>query len=137
LCPGGYLVTFALRVEPHQKILDDTAVNNIGNAYLSLSFFSRWGTWTTQLFCPKGYLVSFSLKVESHQKILDDTAVNNIQFKCSGGANLIGFGTKWGQFGPWSDSCSVGICGFITRVQDKQGIGDDDTALNDVLFYCC
>ncbi|KAG8136932.1 hypothetical protein E2320_005481, partial [Naja naja] len=28
-CPEGYLVSFSLKVESHQKILDDTAVNNI------------------------------------------------------------------------------------------------------------
>uniref|UniRef100_A0A8C6XEL7 Vitelline membrane outer layer protein 1 homolog n=1 Tax=Naja naja TaxID=35670 RepID=A0A8C6XEL7_NAJNA len=139
-CSYGYANGFSLKVEKEQVLGDNTAVNGI-RLYCndSTEIESRvgpWGTWTRKRLCPGGYLVTFSLRVEPHQKMLDDTAVNNIGFKCSGGANLIGFGTKWGKFGPWSDSCSIGICGMKTRVEDAQGISDD-TALNDVLFYCC
>ncbi|KAG8136930.1 hypothetical protein E2320_005473, partial [Naja naja] len=112
-CSYGYANGFSLKVEKEQVLGDNTAVNGI------------------RLYCNDSTEIESRVgPVEPHQKMLDDTAVNNIGFKCSGGANLIGFGTKWGKFGPWSDSCSIGICGMKTRVEDAQGISDD-TALND------
>uniref|UniRef100_A0A8C5SLT1 Vitelline membrane outer layer protein 1 n=1 Tax=Laticauda laticaudata TaxID=8630 RepID=A0A8C5SLT1_LATLA len=133
-CSYGYANGFSLKVKVYFS--DAPLLLNILLCLCIIAFFGRWRTWTRKRLCPGGYLVTFSMRVEPHQKILDDTAVNNIGFKCSGGANLIGFGTKWGKFGPWSDRCSIGICGMKTRVEDAQGISDD-TALNDVAFYCC
>ena len=51
---------------------------------------------------------------------------------------LPGFGI-WGEFGAWSDECNFGtaICGIKTRVSELQGMFGDDTALDDVMFYCC
>ncbi|KAL7983310.1 hypothetical protein Chor_000186 [Crotalus horridus] len=118
-CERGYAHGFSLKTLIH------------------LCLFGRWGTWTKKQFCYTGYLISFSLRVEPQQGEGDDTAANNIQFTCSDGAGLKGLGTTWGEFGPWSHRClKGGICGMRTRVEDAQGIGDD-TALNDVHFFCC
>ncbi|XP_058042459.1 vitelline membrane outer layer protein 1-like [Ahaetulla prasina] len=140
-CSSGYAKGFALKVEKGDLTFDHTGLNGI-RLYCDddtdiESRVGPWGKWTRKLFCEKGYLVSFSLKVEPRQGLNDDTAANNIEFKCSDGANLKGLGTARGDFGPWSESCpSNGICGMRTRVEDAQGIADD-TALNDVVFYCC
>jgi hypothetical protein len=44
----------------------------------------------------------------------------------------------YGQIGDWSESCPPmsAICGIKTRVEQPLPDGDD-TALNDVEFYCC
>ncbi|ETE57677.1 Vitelline membrane outer layer protein 1, partial [Ophiophagus hannah] len=92
--------------------------------------FSLKGTWTKVQFCTTGYLISFSLRVQQCHQVGDETTANNIQFTCSDGAGLMGLGMSWGEWGPYSQRClSGGICGMRTRVEDKQGIGDD-TALN-------
>ncbi|XP_060542141.1 vitelline membrane outer layer protein 1-like [Pantherophis guttatus] len=140
-CSSGYANAFSLKVEKDNWTLDNTGLNGIrlycDDGTEIESRVGPWGTWTRNLFCNKSYLVSYSLRVEPRKGILDDTAVNNIKFKCSDGVGRRGFGTTLGKFGPWSQSCqSNGICGMRTRMEDAQGLGDD-TALNDVVFYCC
>ncbi|XP_070607635.1 vitelline membrane outer layer protein 1-like [Erythrolamprus reginae] len=141
-CTSGCAVGFAQKVEKHQPAGDNTAVNGIRlhcNDGIEIeSKVGPWGEWTANQMCRKGCLGSFSLKVHSYQGIFDDTSVNNIQFKCSDDADLRGIANENGKFGPWSRKCpSEGICGMRTRVEDAQGPFGDDTALNDVVFYCC
>ncbi|VDI46185.1 Hypothetical predicted protein, partial [Mytilus galloprovincialis] len=49
-----------------------------------------------------------------------------------------GYG-PYGSYGEWSDACPVNsaICGIKTKIHSNQGEGVDDTALNDVKFFCC
>ena len=72
----------------------------------------------------------------------DDTAANSVKFKCrklnGGSKSTIGKSGFWGHFGSWSKTCpnESAICGMKVRIEPHQGKGDD-TALNNVLFYCC
>ena len=75
----------------------------------------------------------------------DDTAANFVNFRCRHlrGINEVelrqypGHGF-WGDFWGWSSTCYWGsaICGLETRIERRQGSGDD-TSLNDVIFHCC
>ncbi|XP_008854122.1 vitelline membrane outer layer protein 1 homolog [Nannospalax galili] len=146
ICPVGYVARgFSLKVESNQGIGDDTALNGIrlhcsrGNVQpLAVESESgKWGMWTTPLWCSdRSFLVAFSLRVE-HSSFLDSTAANNIRFRCSDGLELEGSGLKWGEYGEWSKSCSKGICGLQTKLEKPRDSFRDDTALNDVILFCC
>ncbi|XP_062867895.1 vitelline membrane outer layer protein 1-like [Trichomycterus rosablanca] len=157
MCPAGfYAAGFSLKVAGYWESLlvgDNTALNGIrlhcvnsaqGTSapytdYATVqSDTASWGSWTDIKWCKSGMLESFQLRVEPFQGVWDDTAANNIKFKCSGSSEEIkGSGTSWGDWGSWSHTCSgKGICGIQTIVEEPRGLADD-TALNDVRFYCC
>ncbi|KAK2850863.1 hypothetical protein Q5P01_007153 [Channa striata] len=150
MCPEGFYASgFSIKVERKQGNGDDTALNGVrlycvnsnnrGGPHTTVeSSVGRWGEWTPVKWCSSGYLASFMLRVEPSQGSGDDTSVNNIKFICSGsGAQLEGDGMEWGSWGTWSNKCpKSAICGLKTRVEAPQGDGDD-TALNDVEFFCC
>ncbi|XP_071138729.1 vitelline membrane outer layer protein 1 homolog [Mytilus edulis] len=107
-----------------------------------------WGNWTGEALCPaKTFLTSFSLQVEKYNATKDSTGANYVRFRCrSFKDNLFDFDLsfppgygKYGSYGEWSDACPVNsaICGVKTKIQAAQGAGFDDTALNDVRFFCC
>ncbi|XP_058271598.1 vitelline membrane outer layer protein 1-like [Hemibagrus wyckioides] len=151
MCPYGTYATGFKYVENALGDGDDTALNGIAlrctkpmgstkepQPYSTVqSDAGSWGSWTQNIWCPKGVLQAFQLRVESGQGRGDDTAANNIRFSCTGGVELTGSGMYWGEWGGWSEKCvGAGICGIQTKVESPQGSGDD-TALNDVTFYCC
>ncbi|KFO22918.1 vitelline membrane outer layer protein 1 homolog [Fukomys damarensis] len=146
MCPDGYFASgFSLKVEPVQGIPgDDTALNGVrlhctrGNAeHVVESKSGRWGLWREPMWCPnRGFLVAFALRVEAAMTPGDNTAANNLRFRCSDGTELEGPGLSWGEFGNWSDSCSKGVCGLQTKIEDPRGLRDD-TALNDLQLFCC
>ncbi|XP_027628981.1 vitelline membrane outer layer protein 1 homolog isoform X2 [Tupaia chinensis] len=136
------------QVEPPQGIQgDDTALNGIQlhctrgdaehNTHVVESQSGRWGPWSEPLWClGGGFLVAFSLRVEAPVTPGDNTAANNVRFRCSDGKELEGPGLSWGEFGEWSGACRKGVCGLQTKVEPPRGLRDD-TALNDVRFFCC
>ncbi|XP_075703427.1 vitelline membrane outer layer protein 1 homolog [Rhinoderma darwinii] len=138
---------FSLKVEaPLGSKRDDTALNGIklyctheSSTYVVDTITSSegdWGDWTTVSWCPTGNFISFTLKVEKPQGDGDDTAANNLMMQCSDYRAIKGNGGTWGNYGGWSGVCPNGICGIKTKVEERQGRGDD-TALNDVQFECC
>ncbi|KAG8430995.1 hypothetical protein GDO86_019591 [Hymenochirus boettgeri] len=146
-CPQGTKARgFSLKVESQAFLSDDTALNGIilhctrdgmDEDSVVSSGQGRWGANTGTNWCTDGYLVAFSLRVETSSYTFDETAANNIRFKCNNGKYLEGKGMSWGNYSQWSPECEEGICGIQTKIEKEQGMFGDDTALNDVRFYCC
>ena len=65
----------------------------------------------------------------------DDTAGNSVNMICTDETILQGNGREWGT---WSSMVfcpfNTAICGIKTRVEPEN---KDNTALNDVEFFCC
>merc|ERR1712029_1088156 len=98
-----------------------------GQSYLSrISEFHQWSG------------VQIREETKDKSKHLDETAGNNVNMACSHGSVLPGDG---GDFGTWSDFevCpeNTAVCGIRTLVEDPQGVFTDDTALNQIILYCC
>jgi hypothetical protein len=146
-CPkGSYAFSFRQKVEPPQGDGDDTALNAVrllckdsqGKKYEIHSGEGDWGYWSPWLECKNdSYFTSYQLRIEKKQGKGDDTSANDIMFKCSDG-NFVraNDGGKWGD---WQEGqrCNSNeyIAGFRTRIERKQGDGDD-TAMNDIDVTC-
>ncbi|CAG2233560.1 unnamed protein product [Mytilus edulis] len=134
-------------------ILDDMSGSNLLHTrrkygeYTKILFVSNGGVlgeWADEEFCTKGhYAIGYKMKDESE----DNTGANHVKFKCrnfkDSGSDFDlsyppGYGT-YGSYGEWSDACPVNsaICGIKTKIHPNKGPGVDDTALNDVNFFCC
>ncbi|XP_045174260.2 vitelline membrane outer layer protein 1-like [Mercenaria mercenaria] len=162
-CPMGTFASgYNMKIESNRFIGDDTTLNAIklscsdslghleNGAYVT-SGEGNFGTWGKTETCNQEYhaanfLTAFSLQVEAPQGSGDDTSANYIKFYCR---DLAGDHNEtelvrspgqawWGTYGQWSESCddNTAICGLNTKIESPQGHGDD-TALNDVVFYCC
>ena len=148
-CPAStFAIGFSLKVEGHQSEDDDTAVNNIKLVCGDYSIFefegdsrSSWGSYGQNSYCPNNsFIKGFALKVEKDQPLgHDDTAVNDMKVFCGNNYEEVGStnGQRFGSFG--SNAYCPGyssICGFSLKSEEPQGMADD-TAVNDVAFYCC
>ncbi|KAL4217959.1 Vitelline membrane outer layer protein 1 [Mactra antiquata] len=164
-CPlGTYASGYSLKIEPNQFFGDDTALNAIrllcsdkqGHRNITHQISSvqgPYGSWSKEEVCLQSYdvssfLTAFQLQVEPPQGAGDDTMANFVHFKCRPFGDdpalnetiltlAPGHGS-WGTWSNWTESCDANeaICGIQTKVEQVQG-SDDDTALNDVVFYCC
>jgi hypothetical protein len=151
MCPvNTWVMGAALRIESDQGGGgDDTALNSIrlvcgthsdaGYVTDITSSTGFWGEWDDLGRCgDEHYISGARLRIEPRQGSGDDTGAVDAEFLCSDGRTLTGqTHHAWGE---WMDirTCPAdsAICGLETRVESRQGSGDD-TAFNDVRFYCC
>jgi hypothetical protein len=157
-CPkGSFAAGYTMRVEHSLGSEgDDTAVNGIKLYCVNQSTGKRvavitshvgpWGSWREGASCEKGVLNSSAQSFEPHRDDIDDTATNSVRFKCTSGEVIQSAGSMpWGK---WQDYqicpnrkilghiIQTAICGIQTRIEPKQGRGDD-TALNGANYACC
>ncbi|XP_053402041.1 vitelline membrane outer layer protein 1 homolog [Mercenaria mercenaria] len=107
------------------------------------------GRWIGDVFCPKGkdgplFLQRFALRMQTKKHAGDETMANEVQFSCRD-LHWIHHPHKLvrpiaevkGEYGKWSKKCPKGsaICGIQTRIGSHLSKGDN-TALNDVRFFC-
>lgn len=100
-----------------------------------------WGLWGRFEKCRSGtYAQGFQLKTEPNQYLNDDTALNAIRLYCGDPfrPDTQVVSSTEGDFGSWGTiyTCYPGVLtGFRLRVESYRGEGDD-TATNNVRFYC-
>ncbi|XP_063160800.1 vitelline membrane outer layer protein 1-like [Candoia aspera] len=106
-------------------------------AILSVPNGGRWGTWGQREFCPMGHATGFALKVQPPQSVwVDDTGMNGIRLECTDGTTIE---SKSGRWGYWTETsyCPKGnLIAFVLNVQGSRGLFLDDTAANNIKFYC-
>ena len=142
-CPAEQHVKgIQLRIEGQQGGGDDTALNAIrlycsgGSSLISKE--GPWGSWLTTKFLSGTHkFTAASIRQEKSQGGGDDTGGNGIMLYSRTSNTVIKPGDGyWGDWASWQH-CPTGswIVGFQTKVERNQG-GGDDTALNEVKFYC-
>jgi hypothetical protein len=158
LCPlDSFAYGFRIKVERSQGGGDDTALNAIELACRTetgttttatvSSSQGEWGDWSSWSYCAQNeLLVSYELKVEPGQRGGDDTSANSLRMGCRRltypGPDATSLLTPdlQGGWGNWQGMNytpeRTAICGLKTKVEARQG-GGDDTALNDVAFSYC
>ncbi|NWI01954.1 VMO1 protein, partial [Tichodroma muraria] len=87
LCSSNKLVSFSLRVERWQYLLDNTAVNNVSFTCSNGTQLEGWGLsgghfgpWSSS--CTSGAVCGLQTKVEKPQGKWDDTALNDMRVFC-------------------------------------------------------
>ncbi|KAG2458478.1 vitelline membrane outer layer protein 1 homolog [Polypterus senegalus] len=144
-CPKGWIAYgYALKVDDSHGSGDDTGLNGI-RLFCKASVVStethriesesgQWGTWKNPTWCRNSFLKAFILKVQPPRVNGDDTAATDIKFICADDT-IAKNEPVMASWGDKSGDCEKGISGIQTKVQPPQGDGDD-TALNDVRFFC-
>lgn len=149
LCPRGSLATgFWQRVEGDQKGKDDTSLNSVSlqctqpleDAVEVISHRGWWGDWSSPATCAAGqYIVGARMRIEPYLDTRDDSAANDVQMYCSDGAEISA--DKRGEWGDWTarTDCPAhtAVCGVQIRLEDMQGDGKDDSAMNGLRLSCC
>jgi hypothetical protein len=148
-CPmNSYAIGYDLKIEPNQNKGDDTGLNSIALiCSQNIAIYSNqgaWGNWRGKKYCKTNKIKGFQLKSEPPQgSKSDDTAANDLKLFCSDGSELnSNTAPTWGTWDPIfycplnSKGQETFICGLKTQVEPSQNKGDD-TALNNVIFYCC
>ena len=165
-CPkNSYATGYALKYEKSNKGFDKTALNAINllctsnkdtNSTILTQIASNWNTrkkreeyetcgeWDSEFKkCASGKrLKQFALRVERPQGTGgDDTAANSLRMSCDNmKSDEYLEETNMDAHGQWSEfkrcPSDMFICGMKVQVELPQGAGDD-TALNNVNFFCC
>jgi hypothetical protein len=142
-CPyPHYAVGYNTKIEGPQGKGDDTALNAIklicSSGAALYSSQGQWGGWGNDAYCNSGEKLSaFVMKSEPSQGKGDDTAANALKLYCSNRELFNHHEAPWGRWGNLIRcQANTFICGIRTQVEPSQGKGDD-TALNNVIFYCC
>ncbi|XP_069506416.1 vitelline membrane outer layer protein 1 homolog isoform X1 [Ambystoma mexicanum] len=115
-----------------------------GRKYTDILYVTNgqtWGDWHAIEMCPTGtFGRGFSIKMEEYQGKVDDTSVNGIRLYCTGTkydkVHTVESGAGgWGHWMPtiW---CPGVMLSFSLKVDPKHGKHGDDTAVNNIKFYC-
>uniref|UniRef100_A0A8D0C4U2 Uncharacterized protein n=1 Tax=Salvator merianae TaxID=96440 RepID=A0A8D0C4U2_SALMN len=154
-CPTGFATAFSLKVislvSPSASVslflgrIDNPVLSGVrlhcSDGTIVTSSAGVRGRWSVVSSCQgQNHLNAFSLGLATRRSQVVRVAervASNVQFRCSDGLLLRGYGVAASSYSRWSNKCQRGVCGLQTRLDSRVRLEIRESAVTDMRLFCC